>query len=111
MQVSDEVVEYIMEVSFLGLNFGSTDKEISYEITKPKRLSGCRGRYQEQYIIKFENKKKMYERSVRCILTYGTETSTAIRQINVAEVNTLRRIMGKTRRGRDNRQKGKRRLG
>ena len=58
MQVSNEVGEYIMEVSFLGLNFGSTDKEMSYEITKLKRLSGCRGRYREQYIIKFENRNK-----------------------------------------------------
>lgn len=42
--VDDEIVEQIMEVSYLGITItshGSIEKEVNYQITRANSTSGC----------------------------------------------------------------------
>ncbi|XP_060534516.1 uncharacterized protein LOC132706935 [Cylas formicarius] len=106
--VEDKPIEQVMRFRYLGIDISSTHgpvKDIRSQINKASALSGClRDIIWSNPYMRKDSKIRIYKTCIRPIMTYGTEvredTNKMKQMLRVAEMKTLRTILGKTRRDR-----------
>lgn len=105
LQVDDNIIEQILTFNYLGVtiaSYGDLHGEVSQQAQKATRVSGCLNQviWKNKY-LNIETKARIYKSVVRPVLTYAAEaradTSRTKGLLNVSEMKTLRRIVGKTR--------------
>ncbi|XP_057667260.1 uncharacterized protein LOC130900578 [Diorhabda carinulata] len=106
--VEDNPIEQVMQFRYLGIDISSTHdpaKDLRSQINKASALSAClRDIVWSNPYMRKDSKIRIYETCIRPIMTYGTEvreaTNKTKQMLKVAEMKTLRSIVGKTRRDR-----------
>ena len=108
LEVEGHIIEQVMKFKYLGFeisSYGNTLLEVREQTLKAARISGClRDVVWKNKYMSIESKVKIYKTAVRPILTYAVETradtSKTKQLLRTTEMNTLRTIIGKTRRDR-----------
>ncbi|XP_044760224.1 uncharacterized protein LOC123317680 [Coccinella septempunctata] len=106
--VEDNPIEQVMQFRYLGVDISSTHdpvKDLRSQINKASALSGClRDIVWSNPYMRKDSKVRIYKTCIRPIMTYGTEvredTVKTKHMLRVAEMKTLRTIVGKTKRDR-----------
>ncbi|XP_057662518.1 uncharacterized protein LOC130897602 [Diorhabda carinulata] len=101
--VKDNPIEQVMQFRYMGIDISSTHdpvKDLRSHINKASALSGCL----RDIVWSKDSKIRIYKTCIRPIMTYGTEvredTNKTKQMLRVAEMKTLRTIVGKTSRDR-----------
>ncbi|XP_056637705.1 uncharacterized protein LOC130445842 [Diorhabda sublineata] len=106
--VEDNPIEQVMQFRCLGIDISSTHdpvKDLRSQINKASALSGClRDIVWSNPYMRIDSKIRIYKTCIRPIMTYGTDvredTNKTKQMLRVAEMKTLRTIVGKTQRNR-----------
>ena len=106
--VENNPIEQVMQFRYLGIDISSTHdpvKDLRSQINKASALSGClREIVWSNPYMRTDSKIRIYKTCIRPIMTYGIEvredTHKTKQMLRVAEMKTLRTIVGKTRRDR-----------
>lgn len=106
--VQDKIIEQVSQFKYLGMDLSSHHdpaKDLRSQINKATAMSGClRQTIWANEYMRWDSKVKIYKTCIRPIMTYGIETREETNKtksmLRVAEMKTLRTIMGKTRRDR-----------
>ncbi|XP_056630500.1 uncharacterized protein LOC130441040 [Diorhabda sublineata] len=105
--VEDNPIEQVMQFRYLGIYISNTHdpvKGLRSQINKASALSGClRDIVWSNPYMRKDSKIRIYKTCIRPIMTYSTEVrednNKTKQMLRVAEMKTLRTIVGKTRRG------------
>ncbi|XP_056636720.1 uncharacterized protein LOC130445200 [Diorhabda sublineata] len=103
--VEDNPIEQVMQFRYLDTVISSTHdpvKDLRSQFNKEVALSGClRDIVWSNPYMRKVSKIRIFKTSIRPIMTYGTEvredTNKMKQMLKVAEMKTLRIIVGKTR--------------
>jgi len=103
--VQDKIIEQISQFKYLSMDLSSYHdpvKDLRSQINKAPAMSGCLRQiiWANEYMRK-DSKVRINKTCIRPIMTYGIETreetNKTKRMLRVAEMKTLRTILGKTR--------------
>jgi len=103
--VQDKIIEQVSQFKYLDMDLSSYHdpvKDLRRQINKVSAMSGCLRQiiWANEYMRR-DSKVRIYKTCIRPIMTYGIETreesNETKRMLRVAEMKTLRTIMGKTR--------------